>query len=49
MPEKKSPKIRVYKFAAEINLSSENLIEFLKTKRQHATLPKRTAYAQQRH
>jgi len=32
MPEKKSQKIRVYKFAAEINLSSENLIEFLKTK-----------------
>ena len=32
MSETKSPKIRLYKFAAEINLSSENLIEFLKTK-----------------
>ncbi len=32
MSETKSSKIRVYKFAAEINLSSENLIEFLKTK-----------------
>ncbi len=32
MSEIKSPKIRLYKFAAEINLSSENLIEFLKTK-----------------
>ncbi len=32
MSEKKSPKIRLYKYASEINLSSENLIEFLKTK-----------------
>ncbi|MFZ1518437.1 MAG: translation initiation factor IF-2 [Ignavibacteriaceae bacterium] len=32
MSETKSPKIRLYKFASEINLSSENLIEFLKTK-----------------
>ena len=32
MSETKSSKIRLYKFAAEINLSSENLIEFLKTK-----------------
>jgi translation initiation factor IF-2 len=32
MSETKSPKIRLYKYAAEINLSSENLIEFLKTK-----------------
>ena len=32
MSETKSPKIRLYKFAAEINLSSENLMEFLKTK-----------------
>ncbi len=32
MSETKLSKIRVYKFAAEINLSSENLIEFLKTK-----------------
>ena len=32
MSETKSPKVRLYKFAAEINLSSENLIEFLKTK-----------------
>lgn len=32
MSETKSPKIRLYKFATEINLSSENLIEFLKTK-----------------
>lgn len=32
MSEAKTPKIRLYKYAAEINLSSENLIEFLKTK-----------------
>jgi len=32
MSETKAPKIRLYKYAAEINLSSENLIEFLKTK-----------------
>jgi translation initiation factor IF-2 len=32
MSETKSPKIRLYKFAAEVNLSSENLIEFLKSK-----------------
>ena len=32
MSETKAPKIRLYKFAAEINLSSENLIEFLKSK-----------------
>lgn len=32
MSEKKSTKIRLYKFAAEKNLSSENLISFLKTK-----------------
>ena len=32
MSEKKSPKIRLYKYASEINLSSENLIEFLKSK-----------------
>jgi translation initiation factor IF-2 len=32
MSETKSPKIRLYKFASEINLSSENLMEFLKTK-----------------
>jgi translation initiation factor IF-2 len=32
MSETKTSKIRLYKFAAEINLSSENLIEFLKTK-----------------
>lgn len=32
MSEAKAPKIRLYKYAAEINLSSENLIEFLKTK-----------------
>jgi translation initiation factor IF-2 len=32
MSETKSPKIRLYKFASETNLSSENLIEFLKTK-----------------
>jgi translation initiation factor IF-2 len=32
MSEKKSTKVRLYKFAAEINLSSENLISFLKTK-----------------
>lgn len=32
MPETKSPKVRLYKYASEINLSSENLIDFLKTK-----------------
>lgn len=32
MSEKKSTKVRLYKYAAEINLSSENLIEFLKKK-----------------
>ena len=32
MSETKAPKIRLYKYAAEINLSSENLIEFLKSK-----------------
>lgn len=32
MSETKAPKVRLYKYAAEINLSSENLIEFLKTK-----------------
>jgi translation initiation factor IF-2 len=32
MSEKKSAKVRIYKYAAEINLSSENLIEFLKSK-----------------
>lgn len=32
MSENKSTKIRLYKYAAEINLSSENLIEFLKSK-----------------
>ncbi|MCZ7609416.1 MAG: translation initiation factor IF-2 [Ignavibacterium sp.] len=32
MSETKAPKIRLYKYAAEINLSSENLIEFLKNK-----------------
>ncbi|MFZ1281849.1 MAG: translation initiation factor IF-2 [Ignavibacteriaceae bacterium] len=32
MSETKSPKVRLYKYATEINLSSENLIEFLKTK-----------------
>lgn len=32
MAEKKATKIRLYKYAAEINLSSENLIEFLKKK-----------------
>jgi len=32
MSETKSLKIRLFKFASEINLSSENLIEFLKTK-----------------
>ena len=32
MSEKKAPKIRLYKYAAEINLSSENLIEFLRNK-----------------
>lgn len=32
MSETKAPKIRLYKYAAEINLSSENLIDFLKTK-----------------
>ena len=32
MSESKAPKVRLYKYAAEINLSSENLIEFLKTK-----------------
>ncbi len=32
MSEKKPTKIRLYKYAAEINLSSENLIEFLKKK-----------------
>jgi translation initiation factor IF-2 len=32
MSEKKSTKVRLYKYAAEINLSSENLIDFLKEK-----------------
>lgn len=32
MSETKAPKIRLYKYAAEINLSSENLIDFLKSK-----------------
>lgn len=32
MAEIKSTKVRLYKYAAEINLSSENLISFLKTK-----------------
>ena len=32
MSENKTAKVRIYKYAAEINLSSENLIEFLKTK-----------------
>ncbi len=32
MSEKKPTKIRLYKYATEINLSSENLIEFLKSK-----------------
>lgn len=32
MSETKAPKIRLYKYAAEINLSSENLIEFLRKK-----------------
>ena len=32
MSEKKSTKVRLYKYAAEINLSSENLIDFLKSK-----------------
>ncbi|MFZ2864641.1 MAG: translation initiation factor IF-2 N-terminal domain-containing protein [Ignavibacteriaceae bacterium] len=32
MSETKAPKIRLYKYAAEINLSSENLIEFLRNK-----------------
>jgi translation initiation factor IF-2 len=32
MPEAKSKKLRVYKFASEINLSAENLLEFLQKK-----------------
>ena len=32
MPEAKTKKLRVYKFASEINLSAENLLEFLQKK-----------------